>query len=258
MLSSFTPNKVISRKSTRLLILGQVVGFVLLWSFATPNVIPKPWDVLTSLQDLFCDGIVGHLMVSLALYGEAVFAASVFSLLLVYASALPFFRPIAEGWSKFRFMGVIGIPFLLTLCISGVHSLKLALLVFSISVFMVTSMLDVADYIPREKYDLARTLQMSEWQVLWEVMVLGRADVMLDQIRQSAAVGWMMLPLVEGLWKSEGGIGAVLDIQNHHFHLAAIATIQLLVLMIGLLQDYGIGVVKKIACPYSGLLLERR
>ena len=67
-----------------------------------------------------------------------------------------------------------------------------------------------------------------------------------------------MLPMIEGLFKSEGGIGAVLDVQNHHFHLATIAAIQLVVLGIGLFQDYGIGVLKNICCPYATLLLERR
>jgi NitT/TauT family transport system permease protein len=34
--------------------------------------------------------------------------------------------------------------------------------------------------------------------------------------------------------------------------------IQLLILLVGLTQDYGIGVVRRIFCPYADLTLERK
>lgn len=249
---------MVSGKTIKVLILGQGIVFLLFWAIFTPAVIPKPWEVFSALGELWQSGFTGDILTSVFLYLEALLLASLLSLLVAYASAIPFFRPLSEGFSKLRFMGLVGIPFLFTLYVTGVHELKLALLTFSISVFLVTSMLDVVDFIPKEKYDLARTLRMSEWGVLWEVVILGRADVSFDVIRQNAAIGWMMLPMIEGLFKSEGGIGAVLDVQNHHFHLATIAAIQLVVLGIGLFQDYGIGVLKNICCPYATLLLERR
>lgn len=258
MTPALTPNSFLPSRTMSYIIAIEVVLFLCFWSFTTPPVIPKPWEVCLSLQDLWADGITGQLLTSLALYAESLTLASILSLTLAYASAIPVFRPIAEGYSKLRFLGMTGIPFFLTLYIGGVHNLKLAMLTFSISVFLTTSALDVVDNIPKEKYDLARTLQMSEWGVLWEVVVLGRIDVMFDVIRQNGAIGWMMLAAVEGLWKSEGGIGAVMDIQNHHFHLSAIAAIQTMVLALGLLQDYTIGFVKRIVCPYATLLLERR
>lgn len=119
-------------------------------------------------------------------------------------------------------------------------------------------MLDVLAAIPKEKYDLARTLRMGEWQVLWEVQILGRIDVMFDVIRQNGAMAWLMLPLVEGLVRSGGGIGVVLVTQNKQFHLADIFAIQLSILGLGVFQDFGIGWIKKTVCPYADLLLERR
>lgn len=240
------------------LILGQIVVFVFFWAFTTGPIIPKPWEMPGAILDLITNGLLADLLTSITLYGEALLLASILSLGIAYISTIPFFNPVGIGWSKLRFLGLVGLPFLFTLYIHNLHLLMLALLTFSISVFMITSMLDVIDAIPKEKYDLARTLQMSEWEVLWEVVILGRADVALDVIRQNAAIGWMMLPMIEGLFKAEGGIGAVLDIQNRQFHLATIAAIQLLVIAIGLMQDYGIGVLKNICCPYASLLLERR
>lgn len=256
--STFAPLRVISPTVTRIMIAGQVTLFLVWWALATPAIIPKPWEVMDSLKDLWSQGLVGDLYTSLVLYLEAVLCATALSLTLAYASCIPFFRPIAEGWGKMRFLGLIGLPFLFTLYLSGAHELKLAMLTFSISVFLVTSMVDVLDSIPKEKYDLARTLRMNEWQVVWEVQVLGRADCMFDAVRQNAAIGFMMLGMVEGLFRSEGGIGTVLMTQDKHFHLASVAAIQLAILVIGLSQDWMLGVLKNVCCPYATLLLERR
>jgi len=46
--------------------------------------------------------------------------------------------------------------------------------------------------------------------------------------------------------------------QNKHFHLAEVFAIQILILVLGMMQDYGIGVFKRIVCPYSALTLERQ
>lgn len=253
-----TPNRVISKQVLQIIVAGQIIFFLLYWTFLTPTIIPKPIEILSSLRDLWGEGLVVDLMTSLLLYAEALVLASIISLALAYASTIAFFKPLAEFWSKLRFLGLVGIPFLLTLYLKGGHELKLALLTFSISVFMVTSMLDVVDFIPKEKYDLARTLRFGEWQVLWEVVILGRADVVFDVIRQNAAIGWMMLPMIEGMFRSEGGLGALLDIQQKLFHLSELFAIQISVLLIGLGQDYLIGVIKQIVCPYANLLLERR
>jgi NitT/TauT family transport system permease protein len=257
-LAILSPNQAVSKRVLRTLVIGQIVIFVLYWAFLTPAVIPKPAEVLESLKELWGNGLVMELITSLSLYAEALLCATVFSMLLAYASTIAFFKPVANFWAKLRFLGLVGLPFLFTLYVQGAHNLKLALLTFSISVFMITSMLDVVDLIPKEKYDLARTLRMNEWQVLWEVVILGRIDVCFDVIRQNAAIGWMMLPMIEGLFRSEGGIGVLLDTQSKYFKLSEVAALQIAILMLGLGQDYLIGVIKGWTCPYANLLLERR
>ena len=63
---------------------------------------------------------------------------------------------------------------------------------------------------------------MSEWRAVWEVVVLGTADKAFDVLRQNAAIGWMMLTMVEGIARAEGGVGAMLLNQSKHFHLAEV------------------------------------
>jgi NitT/TauT family transport system permease protein len=179
-------------------------------------------------------------------------------LLLAYSTVMPFFRPVVAFISKLRFLPLVGLTIWFTLLATSGHELKLSLLVFSVLVFFVTSMADVLDGIPKEMFDLARTLKMSEWHVVWEVIVLGQADKAFDCLRQNAAIGWMMLTMVESTVKSEGGIGSMLMDQNHHFHLAAVFAIMLTILALGLFQDYAIGGIKNICCPYAKLTLERK
>jgi NitT/TauT family transport system permease protein len=68
----------------------------------------------------------------------------------------------------------------------------------------------------------------------------------------------MMLTMVEGISRSEGGVGAMLLNQNKHFHLSAVVAIQLTFLVLGLAQDYGIGLLRNVFCPYADLTLERK
>jgi NitT/TauT family transport system permease protein len=99
---------------------------------------------------------------------------------------------------------------------------------------------------------------MNEWQVVWEVVILGTAEQAIEVLRQNAAIGWMMLTMVEGIARSEGGVGALLLNQNKYFHLPEVFAVQITILLIGMLQDYGIGVLARVVCPWAQLGRERR
>jgi NitT/TauT family transport system permease protein len=254
----FAPNSVLSTKTVRILIATQVTMVLILWAFSPFVLLPKPTEVLQALGDMWEQGLGTELITSFYLNLEAIALATVVSLLLAYATVMPFFRPFVALLSKLRFLSLVGLTFFFTLMAKSGHELKLSLLVFSVSVFFVTGMADVIEAIPKEKFDLARTLRMGEWRVVVEVIVLGQADKAFDVLRQNAAIGWMMLTMVEGIVRSEGGVGTMLLDQNHHFRLAAVFAIQLTILMLGLLQDYGIGLAKNLFCPYAALTLERK
>jgi NitT/TauT family transport system permease protein len=255
----FLPNRVISRKTLWIIIAFQLAAFLAIWIFSPFKVLPQPDEVLRALRDLwFNQGLSRELWTSFTLNLQALVLSLLISLALSYLTVLPFFRPIALAISKGRFLGLIGLTFVFTLMVGGGRPLKLALLVFGMTVFFVTSMAAVVLEIPRAQFDHARTLRMNEWQVVWEVVILGTADKAMEVLRQNAAIGWMMLTMVEGISRSEGGIGAMLLNQNKHFRLAEVFAIQIMILLIGLLQDYGIGALQRLLFPYAGLVLEKR
>lgn len=258
-LGVFAPNRVVSKNTLRIIIAFEVAVLLIVWATSTYVFLPKPADVYRAFLDLWAhEGLGQELITSFLLNLQAMALATVLSLGLAYLTVVPAFRPIVQAISKGRFLGMVGLTFFFTLLFGSGHHLKVSLLVFGVGVFFVTSMIDVVAQVPKEKFDLARTLRMGEWRVVWEVIVLGRADAAFDAMRQNAAMGWMMLTMVEGISRSEGGIGALLLNQNKHFRLEAVFAIQLAILLIGLFQDYVLGVAKKFLFPYADLQLERQ
>jgi NitT/TauT family transport system permease protein len=257
--SAFVPNRAISRNALRIVVASQAAIALVIWINSPFKVLPQPDEVFRAFRGLwFEQGLGRELWTSFSMNLEALALTIVISLALSYLVVVPAFRPIATAVSKGRFLGLAGLTFLFTLLFGGGRPLKISLLVFSMTVFFVTSMASVVLEIPRERFDHARTLRMNEWHVVWEVVILGTADRAFEVLRQNAAIGWMMLTMVEGISRSEGGVGAMLLNQNKHFHLAEVFAIQLTILVVGLLQDYGIGVTRRLLLPYADLTLEKR
>ncbi len=258
-LALFLPNRPIARTLLVLVALAQALLFVGLWIASPFQVLPGPLDVAAALQRLWLQqGLGRELATSFALNLEALGLASVLSLGLAYLTTIPFMRPLVAALSKGRFLSLTGFTLIFTLALGGGHALKLGLLVFAVTAFYLTSMASVIQSILRSEFDHARTLRMSEARVIWEVVILGTLSQAFEVLRQNAAIGWMMLTLVEGIVRGEGGIGALLLNENKHFLLAEVFAIQLVILSFGLLQDYGLQLLRKLACPYADLTRERQ
>jgi len=258
MFDVLKPNKAISQHTQLAIVVGYIVLTLGAWTLASGELLPSPIEVGHAFLNLSREGLFYEMYQSFSCNLEAIGISMVISLFLSYLTVLPIARPLVEFCSKARFFGITGFTVLFTILFGGGHGLKLALLVFGMSVFFVTSMAAVVASIPRAEFDHARTLRMSEWRVVWEVVVLGRIDMAFEVLRQNAAIGWVMLTMVEGLVRSEGGLGSMMLNENKHFKLAAVFAIQIVVLVVGYLQDRAIVWTKKLVCPYADLTLERQ
>ena len=259
ILGVFAPNRVVSAQTMRMIVLVEVALALLVWFFSPFRVLPRPGEVAHALRDLWLtQGLGPDIGVSFVLNLEALAWSTVISLGLAYLTVLPVFRPLVAAVSKGRFLSLVGFTFIFTLVLGGGHPLKVSLMVFAVTVFYVTSMAAVVSAVPKAAFDHARTLRMSEWRVVWEVVILGTADKAFEVLRQNAAIGWMMLTMVEGIARAEGGIGVALLNENKHFRLEYLFAIQLVILAVGLLQDYAIGLARQMVCPYADLTLERK
>lgn len=258
LLDALRPNRSLTGRAWTILILVQASVLAVLWASGSSLLIPGPAGVASAwVRMVEREGLLYELGVSLRLNAEALGLSTAISVGLAWLTVLPAARPLAEACSKARFFGMTGFVVAFTMAFGGGHALKVALLTFGMSVFFVTSMCSVVASIPRAEFDHARSLRMGEWRAVWEVVVLGRADEAFEALRQNAAIGWMMLTMVEGLVRSEGGIGALMLNENKHFRLDAVFAVQLTVLAVGIVQDQFLAWLKGMFCPYARLTLER-
>lgn len=251
------PNRTMSRAELRMLAAAWLAAVLIWWACTASGVLPRPVEVLHALHDLvFEQGMLAHLGSSLYTSLLALVWASAISALLCYAAVVPALRPLATLVGNLRFWGFAGVSVAFTLWFHGGRDLKVALLTFGMTGFFVTGLHDELSIIPRERYEYARALGMSEWRVVWEVVVLGTCDRFLDLMRQNAAMGWMLLTMVEALVRSDGGIGVLLANQSKHLDLASIAALQGVIFGVGLLQDVTLAALKRVLCPWAFLKVE--
>jgi len=241
-------------KTVMMMTLAQGLLFMLIWSFVPISGLSSPIEIGLSLNEMVSKhGLIRELLVSILVILKSIMFSSVISLAIGYLATAILFRPVASLISSFRFLGFAGITFLFTLWTSSGMELKVWLLTFGMTVFLTTTIIAEVKSLPKDQIDYARTLGLKGWGITYEMIVLGKIDVMIDLIRQNAAIGWVMLSMVEGLVRSDGGIGALLINQNKYFHLSSVFAIQGVILAYGVLQDYAFRWLRGFVCPYSTL-----
>lgn len=251
----FLPNQAVEKRERRMIAAAVTGAIVSAWALVPLPFLPSLGDVIHATHELWVNADLGsELLTSLMLNAEAITIAAVVSLVLAYMWTIALFRPIVVFIGQMRFLSLAGLGFAFTLMTNSGYELKLLVLVFMVVVFMVVGAVDVIAGIPKEQFDLARTLRMGEWQVLWEVVVVGQIDQMFIVWRQNAAMSWMMVSTAEAMNMSGGGIGVMLITSQKYLHLAEIMALQIIVLLIGLtLQDQVIVWVRHTCCRYADL-----
>lgn len=232
-----------------------IVGIV--WCLHPPQPVPYPVDIFKALDKLLQDGLLFALIESFRTNLEALAIATAISLGLAYLTVIPSVRPIAATVAAARNFGVTGFVVLFTVAMGAGHGLRVALLTFCMVPFFVSTMISVVEGIPKAQWDHARVLRLSGWRSVWEVVVLGQLDQALEALRQNAAMGWMALTMVEGLSRSEGGIGVMMLDQNKHFNMSAVFAIQGVIFVVGLMQDMFLGKLRTLVCPHADIERER-
>ena len=230
---------------------GAALAIGLGWRAAGAS-LPAPREVLSALATLWTErGLAEQLGASLALNAEALAWSAAISLGLAYLTVLPALRPLVGAVSKLRFSGLVGWGFVFTLWARDGHQLKLWMLVFGMVPFFATSMAAVVAAIPRERFDHARALRLGPPRLVWEVVIRGTLDEALEVLRQNAAMGWMMLTMVEGVVRAEGGIGTLMLDEQKHLHLPAVFALIGVVLAVGAAQDAALAWLRRAICSYA-------
>lgn len=254
----FRPNESLFGWYKYILYIAWPLAAVTLWAFCANKMLPTPVEVVTIVPKLWMqDGLGVEIFTSLVLNLQAVGILVAISLALAYSTVIPFFRPVVAFLQVGRFNGFVGLPIIFALWLRDPHLIKLALLVFAAGVYTVPAIAESIESIPKENYDHAKTLRFGKWRVVYEVTIRGRLQPALDIIRANSAMIWMLVPMVEGLFRSEGGVGALAMNLDKHMNLAAVYAIAIIVSAVGAIQDYGFRYLRNLACPYADLGVDR-
>jgi NitT/TauT family transport system permease protein len=254
----FLPFTPVAPSWLKIVFAVQAALAVIIWSVSDFKLLPSPLEVMTAWVGLVRDqNLMFELWSSVKISLISLLISTVAAVTVASLSTAPIFLPFARFSSSLRFLGFAGLTFIFMLIAADAYWLRIWLLSFGMFVFMVTGLLAEIRAMPLEQIDHCRTLGMKHWRITGEIVLLGKADVTLDLVRQNAAVGWTLLTLVEGLTRSEGGIGAELLNQNRYFQLGGVFAIQITILVYGLLQDVFLGLLKDGMCPHSRLGKDR-
>ncbi len=242
-------------KRTRLLIgLGWLTLLFSMWGLygmSETHMFPTMKQVSTGFSELWAEGLMTHVMSSLWLCARAVFTAILISLIIVYLSPIPLIKPVAYMLSKFRYLPLTGIAFYITMIINDGREIQVWILVIFMTTFLTTSLLAMLKDIPDEEFDHARALGMNRLEILWEVIVKGRFDYVIEIIRQNLAIVYMMLVTVESIMVAAGGLGFLIKNSDKFMNHGRIIALQIVILFVGLGLDFMLNKGRKLFFRYS-------
>ena len=247
----FKPFSSISNKTFLAIAVAEAALFLIIWLLSSFSLVPTPVEIIGAWHKLASqDGMLIELWASSKTLAKSIVLTSLISFGAAFLATSAVFKPVVTWMTALRFLGFAGITFFFTMWSDDGSTLKMMMLTFGMSVFMLTTALSIVNSVTQEQVDYARTLGLDGWQITWEIVVRGKLDETLDAIRQNAAIGWVMLSMVEGLVRSEGGIGLLLLTNSKFLNLNAIFAIQFTILAYGLAQDFFLRWLRTVVCPY--------
>jgi len=248
------PFEEVKGKTKLAIQIGWLIFILSMWfvaSLGETHLFPTPLQVLTGFKELFFEGLTVHVFSSLALCAKSVLYGSIISLIFCYLSPIPILKPLAEFISKLRFLPLTGIAFYITILINDARGIQIWVLVIFMTTFLITSILGVINDIPEEEFDHAKTQGCTRWEILWEVVIKGRFDYVIETIRQNLAIVWMMLVSVESILMAAGGLGTLIKNSDKTGSNGRVIAVQIIIILIGLSLDYVLTKIRKLSFRYS-------
>ncbi|MBB6369328.1 ABC transporter permease [Chryseobacterium shigense] len=254
MIKLITPFENVSKTTRTIILVGWIVLLLILWFVITSgekHLFPSPDQVLKGFEELYKEGLVVHIFNSLKLCFISILLAVILSMLFAYSFPLPLLKPISEFITKLRFLPFTGLSFYITMVVHDARNMQIWIMVIFLTTFLTTSLISVINAIPQEEFDHAKSLKCSRFEVLWQVIVLGRIDYVIDVIRQNLAITWMMLVTVESIVVASGGLGFLIKNSDKFMNHGRIIALQIIILLIGLFLDWFINYLRKAIFRYS-------
>ena len=250
----FTPFEHLNSTNKTSIMGGWLVIIIGLWFVAAmgdTHMFPTPTQVFTGVHELWGEGLVVQIGSSICLCAQAVALSVIISLIFAYTTPLPFFKPMGAFISKLRYLPLTGISFYIAIMIHDARAIQIWVLVVFMTTFLTTSLIQMISDIPEEELDHAKTLGCTRWEILWEVVIKGRVDYVLELVRQSLAIVWVMLVTVESILMAAGGLGTLIKNSDKTGNNGRVIALQIIIILLGVSLDFLITITRKLSFRYS-------
>jgi len=257
----FTVRSIVTpfQESSRPLALGMtgfwIVFLLSIWfvsgSIGDTHLFPTPQQVFDGFGAIWKGGLINHLGSSLILCGKAVLYATIISMTIAYASSLLNLKDVAKFISALRYLPLTGITFYISIFLDDAREIQTWVLVMFMSSFLTTGLVGMIKDIPEEEFQHARALGCSRWEMLWEVVIKGRLDYVLELVRQNLAIVWMMLVSIESILIAAGGLGVLIKNHDRMGENGVVIATQIVIILVGILLDYTLTTARRIFFKYS-------
>jgi ABC-type nitrate/sulfonate/bicarbonate transport system permease component len=241
------------RKSTRIILVVVWLVFLTIMAAIFHNpLIPSPVKIFSKFLELIqSSSLWVEFISSIEFTFKAMFYSLLITMLLTYLAVIPMIEPIAVFVSKCRYLTLSGVIFLFTVLSGNVSNLKMSLLLFGIIPFFLTSALGTINpVLLRGEINKAMINKKTRWETVWEVLVVGKLDVMIEILRQNFAMAWLIIIGVEGLAMSEGGLGTLFIKAGRVLEIDKVFSLLLIVLLTGVLIDFLLKLARQLSFPY--------
>lgn len=238
----------------RVKIASVVIIPVLIWILLPNRSFPPLEEVIFAIPKLITkNDLLPNFAISIVFCLTSMFYATLISFLFLIIANIPIFNSFASFCRKFRFLPSVGLSFLFMKMTNNVSSQMSWIMVFGIATFLIDAAVGVALSITKDDVSYAKSLRLSPWQALRELIIYGKMADFFNLIIQNFAMAWMLLATVENICKSSGGIGVVISESAKYFHLEEVYAIQLLILLTGILMDFILNKIRYLLFPYTKL-----
>ena len=246
----FTPFSHINKKKENMIVIGWVTILMVMWFTLKFPFFPTPYATWNEfIRMVKEESLLAELWSSLKLCIISMIVGTLISALLTYISPIRLLNPISKFCTKIRYLSPMALAFFFTILSPG-GALQVNIMVFSISVFFITSFMS-AIKLTEEEYKNSRTLGLNKWETLLENVIYGKLDILIETMAQTFAIAYIMLPSVELMVRANGGIATLLATEAKYFKLDGVIAIMTILILIGIGFDYMLQLLKIVVCPYK-------
>jgi len=251
----FTPFEEINGTKKTLIQSGWLIAILTIWAISSfiggTHLFPTIKQVLHGFVDLWNGGLVVELTSSLSLCFQAIFYSVFISLFFAYLTVIPVFKTMGSFLSKLRYLPLTGIAFYITILVNDARTIQVWVLVLFMTLFLITSLMQIIKDIPNEEFEHARTLGCNRWEVLLEVVIKGRLDYVIEAVRQNLAIVWVMIVTVESILIAAGGLGVLIKNGDKLGDNGRVIAVQIVIILVGLSLDFILTKLRKLVFRYS-------